>query len=1126
MSDQSEAARQLEIPDLQRLSPEEQRLFHELQVHQIELEMQNEELRRTQHELEVSHSRYFDLYDLAPVGYLTINEQGIIKEANLATASLLGIERKKLLNHPLSSFIFPDDQDLHSRHCQKLLETQQALDWQIRLLHSDGSPLWVRFLTTPLHNNEYLMTIIDINEPKRVEEALKKSEESLKYQNNLFSTLLNNLPIGIFMVDVPSGKPLVVNDAAVKLLGQGILPEATSQNLAEIYKAFKQGTRQPYPPEEMPIRLGMKGVKSHVDDMLVERPDGSEILLEIIGSPVKDDKGKIWASLVNFSDITARKEAENELKETKNLLSLFIKNSPIYAYIKDVNSSTARVVMASENFQEMIGIPGSKMAGKTMEELFPPEMAAKIFADDQAVVTKNKILRLEEDFNGHSYQSIKFPIIQGEKTLLAGYTIDMTERKQAERVLKARLRISDFALDHSLEELLTKVLDEAEALTDSEIGFFHFVDADQLNLSLQTWSTKTLTTICQATGKGQHYPLESAGIWADCIREKKPVIHNHYESVPHRRGLPPGHAPLQRELVVPIFRNKLIVGVLGVGNKQNEYTLQDMTILQHLANLSWDIITRKKAEEALKSTEQKYSRLFASMTDAYASIDMAGRIVESNSAYQQLTGYSPEELAAISYQQLTPVKWHDMEAGIVEKEVLVRGCSDIYEKEYQKKDGSIIHIQLKTFLLRDTAGQPAGMWSIIRDVTERKSFENELYQAKLAADAANTAKSHFLANMSHEIRTPMNGVVGLIELLLRTELTSEQREYAELIKLSGKNLVELISNILDLSKIEAHKIELEKSCFDLNKEINGSLALFILRAKEKGLDLRTEIEADVPLLLKGDAGRLRQILTNLISNAIKFTERGAVTLHISKDQEDGLQTTLRFQVHDSGIGIAAGKLAEIFNPFTQADGTTTRRYGGTGLGLTIARQLAELMGGTIGVVSQESVGTTFWFTAIFATQAERRSSLRDASLREEKKSPVLPLTAPLRVLLAEDDFTNQLMTKAILEKFGYQVDVANNGAETLNLLEKTDYALVLMDCMMPVLNGFETTAVIRDSSSSVRNHAIPVIALTANAFKEDRARCLAAGMDDYLAKPIDVLNVQAMLEKWAEFSSSAKRSVE
>jgi CheY-like chemotaxis protein len=235
--------------------------------------------------------------------------------------------------------------------------------------------------------------------------------------------------------------------------------------------------------------------------------------------------------------------------------------------------------------------------------------------------------------------------------------------------------------------------------------------------------------------------------------------------------------------------------------------------------------------------------------------------------------------------------------------------------------------------------------------------------------------------------------------------------------------------------------------------------------------------------------------------------------------------TLRFQVHDSGIGIAAEKLEEIFKPFTQADNTTTRRYGGTGLGLTIARQLAELMGGTVGVVSQEAVGTTFWFTAVFATQAERRSAPRDIfPLREERIHSSIAAPPGNRILVAEDDFTNQLMTKAILEKFGYQVDVVNNGAEALTLLEKTEYALILMDCMMPVLNGFEATAVIRDPVSTVRNHAIPVIALTANAFKEDRTRCLAAGMDDYLAKPIDVANVLAMLEKWAGFTTTAKKT--
>ncbi|PKN13710.1 MAG: hypothetical protein CVU69_00615 [Deltaproteobacteria bacterium HGW-Deltaproteobacteria-4] len=946
-----EKARQLGVIDLQSLSPEEtQQMLHELRVHQIELELQNEELRRTQHELEISRSRYFDLYDLAPVGYLTLNEQGLIKEVNLATATLLGTERKNLLKRPISSFIFPDDQDRYYLQRKKFLETHEVQDRQIRLLRSDGSPLWVRLLAAPLHNGEYGITIINITERKRIEEALIKSEESIQHQNNLFSTLLNNLPIGVFMAEVPSGKPLVVNDAAVQLLGREIIPDASRQNLAEVYKAFKQGSHQPYPAEEMPILLGMKGVRSHVDDMVIERPDGSEVLLEIIGSPVKDEQGKIWASLVNFSDITARKAAENELKETKNLLSLFIKNSPVYAYIKEVNSSTSRVVMASENFQEMIGIPGSKMTGKTMQELFPPEMAAKIFADDKAVVTGNKILLLEEEFNDHYYQSIKFPIIQGKKTLLAGYTIDMTERKRAEKVLRESF------------ERLANVLDNIDALiyiADMETYELLFVNA----YGRKTWGSYLGQKCWSVFQKDQNGPC------AFCTNEK----------LLNKDGQPTGvHA--------------------------------------------WE------------------------------------------------------------FQNTANGRWFD--------------CRDV---AIPWTDGRTVRMEIAT------------------DITERKKTEEELITLTKAAESANTAKSQFLANMSHEIRTPMNAVVGLIELLLNTELNREQREYAELVKISGKNLVELISNILDLSKIEAHKIELEEACFNLNHVMNGTMALFTLRAKEKGLNLRTEIAPDVPLLLKGDVGRLRQIITNLVSNAIKFTERGSVALHISKEKEDDQHAMLRFQVEDSGIGITAVKIEEIFQPFTQADNTTTRRYGGTGLGLTIARQLAELMGGTVGVVSQENVGTTFWFTAVFTTQSERRRAPRNLILaKEATESPFSSIIAPPgnRILIAEDDLTNQLMIKTILGKFGYQVDVANNGAEALNLLEKADYALVLMDCMMPVLNGFETTAVIRDPTSAVRNHAIPVVALTAKAFKEDRASCLAAGMDDYLAKPIDIKKVLAVLEKW------------
>ena len=381
-----------------------------------------------------------------------------------------------------------------------------------------------------------------------------------------------------------------------------------------------------------------------------------------------------------------------------------------------------------------------------------------------------------------------------------------------------------------------------------------------------------------------------------------------------------------------------------------------------------------------------------------------------------------------------------------------------------------------------------------------------------AANSANLAKSQFLANMSHEIRTPMNAVIGLAQLLELTDLTDKQQRYVTALMSSGRGLIKIISDILDLSRIEAHKLQLESQAFDLVAETTGTVNILSLYAQEKGLKVEMLIDPDVPVLLKGDAGRLRQILTNLIGNAIKFTAKGSIFLHICKDAEDDLNSLLRFQVRDSGIGIAPEPLETIFERFTQADGTTTRKFGGTGLGLTISRHIAELMGGTVGVESTEGEGSTFWFTVV---------------LEKQVAPPCLSLAAPTqvrargvatgaRILLVEDEPANQFATSMLLKSYGYRVDVASNGREALSLLEENDYALVLMDCMMPVLDGYETTGIIRDQASKVRNHAIPVIAVTANAMWEDCGICLAAGMDDYLVKPVEAALLLAMIEKWLQ----------
>jgi two-component system, sensor histidine kinase and response regulator len=573
-------------------------------------------------------------------------------------------------------------------------------------------------------------------------------------------------------------------------------------------------------------------------------------------------------------------------------------------------------------------------------------------------------------------------------------------------------------------------------------------------------------------------------------------------------------------------------------HRRKDGALRDVEVTAFLTNRAQraivvcsirDLTEQKRAERDIRRERATLMSLIDSIPDRIFFKDREGRYLGCNKAFAVTVGRSVEEVIGRTTHELFRKEIADQ---IVEYHLIalneLRSVSWEHPVTLSNGDKGIFESVIAP--LWDDRGEPQGILGVGRNITERKKSEEEIRTAKEVAEGATQMKSNFLANMSHEIRTPMNAIIGLSHLVLKTDLTARQRDYIDKVQSSGQHLLGVINDILDFSKIEAGKLDLEIADFELQKLLDNTGNLLIEKSHAKGLELAFDVAPDVPPCLAGDSLRLSQILINYANNAIKFTEKGVIVVSVRASERTQHDVLLQFRVTDTGIGLTPEQMSRLFQSFSQADTSTTRKFGGTGLGLAISKQLAELMGGQVGVESEFGKGSTFWFSARLGIGEAPTGTRSDKAVTGSKTRAVDGLASDAavaraqqdaadamaqlrgaRILLVEDNDINQQVARELLEDAGLVVDIAGNGRVALDMLAKNSYDLVFMDMQMPVMDGVTAAGEIR-KRDSLRD--LPVVAMTANAMDQDHRRCLEAGMNDFLVKPINPDEMWTVLQRW------------
>ncbi|HWQ19608.1 MAG TPA: PAS domain S-box protein [Methanotrichaceae archaeon] len=892
-----------------------------------------------------------------------------------------------------------------------------------------------------------------------------KAEEELRKSEERFRAIFETAHDSIFIKDA-SLHYIQVNPEMERLFGQ---PKSELIGKTDTDLFGEEDGRQII---ETDLRVLSGEI---VEETHTKHVNGMPVTFHVVKVPTRDGSERISGLCGIARDITRLKQSEESLRRSKDYLNKIINSIGDPLFIKDRQH---RLTMVNDAACRLFRCHSDDLIGKTAHDLFPREMADISWQKDEEVFLSGSEI-VNEETNTYAPGVTRTVLVKrtlftddGGNQFLVGITRDITEQKQAQE----QIRFQAALLDQVHNAVIATDL-------DGNITYWN-----KFAETLFQWSAEEILGRNIAETLVQEDKLDvMRGVVRDLIASGS---HDGELSVRKKDG---STVPTYHSFSTIKDERGDIIGLVGV---------------------AVDITERKQAEESLIRSEERYRLVVENASESIA-VARDGMLKFVNPKMMELTGYTREELLSRPFTEFI----HPDDRELVLQSHLSRigngknsGSSSpapVYRFRIAARDGSIKWAEINAVLI-EWEGETATL-NFLNDVTERVRAEDALIKsekamraAKEKAEEAARAKSEFLANMSHEIRTPMNAVIGLTGLLLDMDLKEEERECIETIRSSGDALLAVINDILDFSKIDSGKIELERQPFDLRSCIEEALDMVASKAAEKGLRLACVMDDSVPTAIASDPTRLRQILANLLSNAVKFTEKGEVEVAVTSQALVGGRYKLHFAVRDTGIGIPEDRMDKLFQSFSQVDMSTTRKYGGTGLGLAISKRLVELMDGEIWAESSPGIGSVFHLTLPVDISLD--------SLPKLKAGPSQPSTdahTNMRILMAEDNAVNQKVILQMLRKLGYRADVAADGIEALKALELQDYDLVLMDIQMPEMDGFETTNEIRKRWPAGKQPRI--IALTAYALKGDRERCLEAGMDGYIAKPVKMDDLRAAL---------------